>query len=74
MLTSVYLIFRFVGGDCGSAIISVAGGSVRDMFPNSVKRGRAGPVNQMAAVVTILSMFKRIRINLSSGISGNNST
>ena len=68
--TSVYLPFWFIGGDCGSALLRVAGGRVEDMFPNSIKRGRAGPVNQMATVVTILSAFTRININ--SGISDNN--
>ncbi|ETW81890.1 major facilitator superfamily [Heterobasidion irregulare TC 32-1] len=32
---AVYLIFRFVTGYCGAAFLSVAGGSVSDMFPNS---------------------------------------
>jgi hypothetical protein len=35
MSTAVYLIFRFICGYCGSAFLSVAGGSVSDMFSNS---------------------------------------
>ncbi|SJL02662.1 related to multidrug resistant protein [Armillaria ostoyae] len=31
----VYLIFRFVTGFCGSAFLSVAGGSVSDLFDNA---------------------------------------
>ena len=33
--TAVYLTFRFICGYCGSAFLSVAGGSVSDMFSNS---------------------------------------
>ena len=29
---AVYLIFRFFAGFCGSAFLSVAGGSISDMF------------------------------------------
>ncbi|KAH9475001.1 Polyamine transporter 3 [Psilocybe cubensis] len=29
---AIYLIFRFIGGFCGSAFLSVAGGSVSDLF------------------------------------------
>ncbi|KAG2032365.1 major facilitator superfamily domain-containing protein [Suillus americanus] len=32
---AVFLIFRLITGFCGSAFLSVAGGSVSDMFPNS---------------------------------------
>ncbi|KAI0301207.1 major facilitator superfamily domain-containing protein [Multifurca ochricompacta] len=32
---SVYLIFRFISGYCGAAFLSVAGGSVSDMFSNA---------------------------------------
>ncbi|KZP20629.1 MFS general substrate transporter [Athelia psychrophila] len=32
---AVFLVFRFVTGLCGSAFLSVAGGSVSDMFPNT---------------------------------------
>ncbi|KZP22408.1 MFS general substrate transporter [Athelia psychrophila] len=32
---AVFLVFRFVTGLCGSAFLSVAGGSVSDMFPNA---------------------------------------
>jgi MFS family permease len=32
----VFLIFRFVTGFCGAAFLSVAGGSVSDMFPNAM--------------------------------------
>ncbi|KAG2353275.1 MFS general substrate transporter [Suillus spraguei] len=32
---TVFLVFRFITGFCGSAFLSVAGGSVSDMFPNS---------------------------------------
>ncbi|TFY74495.1 hypothetical protein EWM64_g9517, partial [Hericium alpestre] len=32
---AVYLIFRFLTGYCGAAFLSVAGGSVSDMFPNN---------------------------------------
>ncbi|KAG1895762.1 major facilitator superfamily domain-containing protein [Suillus fuscotomentosus] len=32
---AVFLIFRFITGFCGSTFLSVAGGSVSDMFPNS---------------------------------------
>ncbi|KAI0277126.1 MFS general substrate transporter [Russula aff. rugulosa BPL654] len=32
---SVYLVFRFIGGYSGAAFLSVAGGSVSDMFSNS---------------------------------------
>lgn len=32
---AVFLVFRFITGFCGSAFLSVAGGSVSDMFPNS---------------------------------------
>jgi len=32
---SVYLIFRFICGYCGAAFLSVAGGSVSDMFSNA---------------------------------------
>ena len=35
MPTAVYLTFRFICGYCGSAFLSVAGGSVSDMFSNS---------------------------------------
>ncbi|KAF9219406.1 MFS general substrate transporter [Gyrodon lividus] len=31
----VFLVFRLITGFCGSAFLSVAGGSVSDMFPNS---------------------------------------
>lgn len=31
---AVYLIFRFLTGFCGSAFLSVAGGSVSDLFDN----------------------------------------
>lgn len=31
-LVAVYLIFRLIGGFCGSAFLSVAGGSVSDLF------------------------------------------
>ena len=33
--TAVYLVFRFLAGYCGAAFLSVAGGSVSDMFSNS---------------------------------------
>ena len=33
--TAVYLIFRFLGGYSGAAFLSIAGGSVSDMFSNS---------------------------------------
>ena len=29
---AVHLIFRFLGGLCGSAFLSIAGGTVSDMF------------------------------------------
>ncbi|KAG1790796.1 major facilitator superfamily domain-containing protein [Suillus plorans] len=32
---AVFLVFRLITGFCGSAFLSVAGGSVSDMFPNS---------------------------------------
>ncbi|KAI0283760.1 major facilitator superfamily domain-containing protein [Russula brevipes] len=32
---SVYLVFRFITGFCGAAFLSVAGGSVSDMFSNA---------------------------------------
>ncbi|KAF8920630.1 MFS general substrate transporter [Mucidula mucida] len=32
---AVYLIFRFITGFCGSAFLSVAGGSVSDLFDNA---------------------------------------
>ena len=32
---AVFLVFRFVTGFCGSAFLSVAGGSVSDMFSNA---------------------------------------
>jgi MFS family permease len=32
--SAVYFIFRFVTGFCGSAFLSVAGGSVSDLFSN----------------------------------------
>ncbi|KAI0269964.1 MFS general substrate transporter [Gloeopeniophorella convolvens] len=32
---AVYLIFRFITGFCGAAFLSVAGGSISDMFPNA---------------------------------------
>ncbi|KAH8999831.1 MFS general substrate transporter [Lactarius hatsudake] len=32
---TVYLVFRFLAGYCGAAFLSLAGGSVSDMFPNS---------------------------------------
>lgn len=32
----VFLIFRFITGFCGAAFLSVAGGSVSDMFPNAM--------------------------------------
>ncbi|THH05837.1 hypothetical protein EW146_g9793 [Bondarzewia mesenterica] len=32
---AVYLIFRFITGYCGAAFLSVAGGSVSDMFSNA---------------------------------------
>ena len=32
LLLAVYLIFRFITGFCGSAFLSVAGGSVSDLF------------------------------------------
>ncbi|KAI0064100.1 MFS general substrate transporter [Artomyces pyxidatus] len=32
---AVFLVFRFITGYCGAAFLSVAGGSVSDMFPNS---------------------------------------
>ncbi|KAF7975148.1 hypothetical protein HWV62_10315 [Athelia sp. TMB] len=31
---ATFLVFRFITGLCGSAFLSVAGGSVSDMFPN----------------------------------------
>jgi len=31
---AIYLIFRYLTGFCGAAFLSVAGGSVSDMFPN----------------------------------------
>ncbi|KAF9236541.1 major facilitator superfamily domain-containing protein [Melanogaster broomeanus] len=31
----VFVLFRFITGLCGAAFLSVAGGSVSDMFPNS---------------------------------------
>lgn len=34
-LPVVYLIFRFITGFCGSAFLSVAGGSVSDLFSNA---------------------------------------
>jgi len=34
-LVAVYLTFRFVSGFCGAAFLSVAGGSVSDMFSNA---------------------------------------
>ena len=33
--SAVYLIFRFVTGLCGSALLSVAGGSVSDLFSDA---------------------------------------
>jgi MFS family permease len=33
-LSAVYFIFRFITGFCGSAFLSVAGGSVSDLFSN----------------------------------------
>lgn len=33
--TAVFLVFRFVTGFCGSAFLSVAGGSVSDLFSNA---------------------------------------
>ena len=33
--TAVYLVFRFLAGYFGAAFLSVAGGSVSAMFPNS---------------------------------------
>lgn len=35
MDVEVYLLFRFVTGLCGAAFLSVAGGSVSDMFSNA---------------------------------------
>ncbi|TFY76597.1 hypothetical protein EWM64_g7414 [Hericium alpestre] len=32
---AVYLVFRFLTGCCGATFLSVAGGSVSDMFPNN---------------------------------------
>lgn len=32
-VVAVYLVFRFVTGWCGAAFLSVAGGSVSDLFP-----------------------------------------
>ncbi|KAH7924128.1 MFS general substrate transporter [Leucogyrophana mollusca] len=32
---AVFLVFRLITGFCGSAFLSVAGGSVSDMFPNA---------------------------------------
>lgn len=34
-LTGVYLTFRFITGFCGSAFLTVSGGTVSDMFPDS---------------------------------------
>lgn len=38
---AVHLIFRFVTGFCGSAFLSVAGGSVTDLFRDSEVAGCA---------------------------------
>ncbi len=34
-VTAVYLIFRFLAGYSGAAFLSIAGGSISDMFSNS---------------------------------------
>ncbi|KAN0115774.1 Major facilitator superfamily domain containing protein [Russula decolorans] len=46
----VFLIFRFVTGFCGAAFLSVAGGSVSDMFPNAM-------VGTPMAVYTVTSFL-----------------
>ena len=33
-ITAVYLVFRFLTGGCSSAFLSVAGGSISDMWDN----------------------------------------
>jgi MFS family permease len=33
-ITAVFLVFRFITGLCGAAFLSVAGGSVSDLFTN----------------------------------------
>ncbi len=33
ILSAVFLVFRFLTGFCGSTFLSVAGGSVSDLFP-----------------------------------------
>lgn len=35
IFAAVYLVFRFITGLCGSAFMSVVGGSVADMFSNA---------------------------------------
>lgn len=34
LFTATYLVFRFITGLCGAAFLSVAGGSVSDLFDN----------------------------------------
>jgi len=46
----VFLVFRFVTGFCGAAFLSVAGGSVSDMFPNAM-------VGTPMAVYTVTSFL-----------------
>ncbi|KZP19408.1 MFS general substrate transporter [Athelia psychrophila] len=61
----VFLIFRFVTGLCGSAFLSVAGGSVSDMFPN---RSVANPM----AVYTFSPFFGPILGPLVGGFINQN--
>ncbi|KAI6022963.1 MFS general substrate transporter [Pisolithus microcarpus] len=64
---AVFLIFRLLTGFCGSAFLSVAGGSVSDLFPDSRV---VNPMGLYTAVESVLSGHQFIGPTLGPLIAG----